>query len=164
MACSSSTKSEELIYTENGIGVLTFGGKIDELPKKVDGMYDRIESIYDDFDGSTHNYFYLGEELKYDVTWDNEIVNITAFDTNVDFGGFRVGDPMSKILALNPKYEITNYGVNVSINGCHLWLGELTKSGEEKSHRAYGLGEEIRYDEKDFTETATLKAVIVTKK
>ncbi len=163
-ACTQKQSSPTLNYTESGIGVLQFGARIDELPQKVEGMYDRIESVYDDFDGGVYNYLYLGDELQYTLTWDDYIMNITVYDKNVDFGGFSVGDPITKIMSFDWRYELTNYGMSVYINDCYLQLGNaFSESGNDKFQSAYARLEDVRYDKNDFKSGATLDAVTVTR-
>ncbi|MFI3332279.1 MAG: hypothetical protein SNI51_00865 [Rikenellaceae bacterium] len=156
--------SSGLKATQNGIGVLTFGSNVSDLPATADGMYDRIEKEYDDFEGSTIFRLYLGKKLQYILITNNQITNIEVYDSNVDLGGFKVGDSISKIMALKPKQEITNEGLQVSINGCFLGIhGSLNESGMKKYNGAYANLEKGTLNVSDFKDGATLQYALIYK-
>lgn len=160
-APEASKSADKIKVTKKGVGVIAFGSDAAKLPDAVEGVYDRKESEYDDFVSATMHYLYLGDKLQYMIGYDNEIITMDVYDTNVDFGGFSVGDPVSKILKLNPKQEVANSGLLISINGCYLWLGGLNQSGEKKKQDAYGKLINVVLEESDFNESATLESVTV---
>lgn len=164
MYSCNNQEDSSIKATKNGIGVLAFGSNVNELPSSVEGMYDRIDSEYDDFEGTTIYQLYQGDDLKYRLMTDNEIINIEVYDSNVDFGGFKVGDSMSEILAMNPAQQITNSGLEMTLNGVFLGInGSLNDSGRDKYSRAYAKLEQVTLNESDFTNSATLNYVIFNK-
>ena len=154
---SPAVFADNASLTSSGIGNVKTGTLISKLPKKMAGVYDKLEFVESEeeesFEESVPVYrATLGGEVVFEFDPDGEKVgSITVFSKNLKTSdGLSLNSTVSDLFAAGGQVITLMEGGEAIFCDGILFTGlPMTPAGYQKSERSY-LGDEVTFDASDF--------------
>jgi len=148
------------VITSQGIGKVKIGAKVNKLPNKVSGLYDKLvkEEVEEGYEGGdcdivTVYKAYSGDNLVFAVTpYEDKVYKIEILDASVKTkGGLSLESTTAEIFNAGAKPLFTNDGYEgLLCDGVLFVCYDLTSSGAKKCESAYLSGLDPEMTASDF--------------
>lgn len=152
---------DNLLITKNSVGPVKIGMRSSDLPKKVDGLYDKIikKSEYnemDDYEEVWYECTLAGQKTITIFVDESEVYMIDVVTPICKTAkGFNINSTAAQLLVSGAKVLQDNEGVGGIINEGVLFQGHpYTEAGLKKAEKAYLEGEQI-FTIKDYVAKGT---------
>ncbi len=158
-----ASASDKPVLTNKGVGELKFGTKYSDIPKSIDGLYDRYEMTYepDEFLGSTGEIRFYDQDglvMKMTCYGEETLEGMVIYTPKIDTKSiYKVGGSV-KDLAAN-KVPMDRDYMGFQVPNYYITVTGMTSDFDKKHQECYAQGIPLTLEESDYNENSKIESI-----